>query len=161
MAAVKKMLYQQLTDYLKSKLPQLYRNKLLSWIDSGTLINQGEQVTVDSVEMAHIRYKAVLMFDEFPYLKISASLMMALIQQWLNDNDPLRGELDFYESSFDLDISDDATATLTFDVEFQEPITAQKAKNGAIDINGEKYEIKPIEIYYAEEIEVITSVADE
>lgn len=146
------MLYQQLTQFLQNKLPRQYRNKLYSWIERGTLLNQGDQLTQDGVEVAHIRYTAALMLDEFPYKKINASLVMALIQQWLNDNDGLRSELDFYETRFDLDLYDDETATLTFDLEFQEPITAMKDEKGVLDINGEKYATKPIEIYYAEEI---------
>ncbi|MBE2895575.1 phage tail protein [Pasteurellaceae bacterium HPA106] len=149
------MIYEKLTQFLQQKLPAQYRNNLYSWIASGTLINQGAQVTADQVEVAHIKYTATLLFSEFPYRHISAVWLMALIQQWLNQNDEMRCQLDFSETTFDVDLYDDDTADITFNVEFQEPITARKDESGNIDINGEKYRIEKISINYAEEIDVV------
>ena len=82
---------------------------------------------------------------------------MAHIQLWLNENDELRYQLDFADTDFDVDIYDDDTADLTFIVEFQEPITATATKpaKDTLMIDGISYRINPIEIYIAEEVEVI------
>ncbi|BFQ93152.1 phage tail protein [Gallibacterium anatis] len=151
------MLYQQLLVFLQQQLPARYRKNLLAWMESGTLIDQGKNVTAEGIEIAHIRYKATFLFNELPFNQINVAEIMANIQLWLNENDELRYQLDFADTDFDVDIYDDDTADLTFIVEFQEPITA-KATPPAKDtlmIDGISYRINPIEIYIAEEVEVI------
>ncbi|KGQ31233.1 hypothetical protein P375_08125 [Gallibacterium genomosp. 2] len=152
------MLYQQLLVFLQQKLPARYRKNLLAWMESGTLIDQGKNVTAEGIEIAHIRYKATFLFNELPFNQINVAEIMANIQLWLNENDELRYQLDFADTDFDVDIYDDDTADLTFIVEFQEPITATATKKPAKDtlmIDGISYRINPIEIYIAEEVEVI------
>lgn len=160
MATVKKMRYQQLTDYLKSKLPQSYRRSLYSWMENGRLIDQGGQCTATGIEILHVRYDAVLFFDEFPYHEISAHYVMALIQLWLNENDPLRQVLDLSETPFDLDIVDDKTADLQFTVTFQEPLTAVDDPKGALLVDGNRYRLDEIEIDYATDVDVIVTVTE-
>lgn len=149
------MLYQQLLVFLQQKLPARYRKNLLAWMESGTLIDQGKNVTAEGIEIAHIRYKATFLFNELPFNQLSVAEIMANIQVWLNENDELRYQLDFAEIGFDVEIYDDSTADLTFDIEFQEPITAIKSERGKLIIDGENYQINPIPIYVAEEVEVI------
>ena len=151
------MLYQRLLGFLQQQLPIRYRKNLLAWIESGTLIDQGKNVTAEGVEIAHIRYKATLLFNELPFNQINVAEIMANIQLWLNENDELRYQLDFADTDFDVDIYDDDTADLTFIVEFQEPITAAATPPAkeTLMIDGISYRINPIEIYIAEEVEVI------
>lgn len=151
------MLYQRLLGFLQQQLPIRYRKNLLAWIESGTLIDQGKNVTAEGVEIAHIRYKATLLFNELPFNQINVAEIMANIQLWLNENDELRYQLDFADTDFDVDIYDDDTADLTFIVEFQEPITATATPpaKDTLMIDGISYRINPIEIYIAEEVEVI------
>lgn len=152
------MLYQQLLVFLQQQLPARYRKNLLAWMESGTLIDQGKNVTAEGIEIAHIRYKATFLFNELPFNQINVAEIMAHIQLWLNENDELRYQLDFADTDFDVDIYDDDTADLTFVVEFQEPITATVVTKPAKDtliIDGISYRINPIEIYIAEEVEVI------
>lgn len=151
---MKPLLYQQLTKYLQSLLPESYRREFYSWIERGRIINQGADVTENSIELIHIRYNAVLYFDEFPYNQISPQELMVLIQGWLNTNDPMRCQLDLYETDFDLEILDDNTADLTFTIDFQEPITAVKNPQGMITVNGEKYALDEIEVNVADDISV-------
>lgn len=155
------MLYQKLTSYLINNLPTRYRNHLNSWIDKGILINQGKQITVTGLELAHFRYTAVFLFDEFPYKKISASMVMALIQTWLNANDNLRCELDFAEIPVDIEIYDDETASITFDIEFQEPITANLDPTGNLEIDGQRFSLGSIDIYTtANELEIKARISE-
>ncbi|AEC18496.1 P2 phage tail completion protein R [Gallibacterium anatis UMN179] len=149
------MLYQRLLGFLQQQLPIRYRKNLLAWIESGTLIDQGKNVTDEGVEIAHIRYKATFLFNELPFNQLSVAEIMANIQVWLNENDELRYQLDFAEIGFDVEIYDDSTADLTFDIEFQEPITAIKSERGKLNIDGVNYQINSIPIYIAEEVEVI------
>lgn len=149
------MLYQQLLVFLQQKLPARYRKNLLAWMESGSLIDQGRNVTDEGIEIAHIRYKATFLFNELPFNQLNVAEIMANIQVWLNENDELRYQLDFAEIGFDVEIYDDSTADLTFDIEFQEPITAIKSERGKLIIDGENYQINPIPIYVAEEVEVI------
>lgn len=149
------MLYQQLLGFLQQQLPTRYRKNLLAWIDSGNLIDQGKNVTDEGIEIAHIRYKATFLFSELPFNQLNVAEIMANIQIWLNANDEMRSLLDFSEIGFDVEIYDDSTADLTFDIEFQEPITAIKSERGKLIIDGENYQINPIPIYVAEDVEVI------
>lgn len=150
----RKFLYQQLTDFLLTKLPKRYHGNFYSWIENGKLVNQGKNVTVNGIEVAHLKYDAVLWFDSFPYREIQAPLIMAYIQVWLNENDLLRDQLDHYESDFDLDILDDKTADLSFTISFEEPLTAMENNEGPLMIDGVHYQLQDIEIYYAEDVEV-------
>ena len=110
----RRFLYQQLTDFLLMKLPKRYHKNFYSWFENGKLINQGKAVTHNGIEIAHIKYDAVLWFDEFPYREINAAMLMAYIQIWLNENDCSRDQLDNYESDVDLEILDDQIADLSF-----------------------------------------------
>ena len=152
------MLYQQLTDFLLSKLPKRYQANFESWIENGKLINQGKQVTTDGVEIAHISYDAVLFFNEFPFVEIRPDYLMAWVQIWLNDNDPMRDQLDQYETDFDIEMVSDELADLTFTIAFQEPLTAVKDSAGQLEIDGERYRLDEIEILIAQEIEIETDV---
>lgn len=154
----RKMLYQQLTDFLLSKLPKRYQANFESWIENGKLINQGKQVTDEGVEIAHISYDAVLFFNEFPFVEIRPDYLMAWVQIWLNDNDPMRDNLDQYETDFDIEMVSDELADLTFTIAFQEPLTAVKDSAGQLEIDGERYCLDEIEILTAQEIEIETDV---
>ncbi len=154
----RKMLYQQLTDFLLSKLPKRYQANFESWIENGKLINQGKQVTDEGVEIAHISYDAVLFFNEFPFVEIRPDYLMAWVQIWLNDNDPMRDNLDQYETDFDIEMVSDELADLTFTIAFQEPLTAVKDSAGQLEIDGERYRLDEIEILTAQEIEIETDV---
>ena len=154
----RKMLYQQLTDFLLRKLPKRYQANFESWIENGKLINQGKQVTDDGVEIAHISYDAVLFFNEFPFVEIRPDYLMAWVQIWLNDNDPMRDQLDQYETDFDIEMVSDELADLTFTIAFQEPLTAVKDSAGQLEIDGERYRLDEIEILTAQEIEIETDV---
>lgn len=152
------MLYQQLTDFLLGKLPKRYQANFESWIENGKLINQGKQVTADGVEIAHISYDAVLFFNEFPFVEIRPDYLMAWVQIWLNENDPMRDQLDQYETDFDIEMVSDELADLTFTIAFQEPLTAVKDSAGQLEIDGERYRLDEIEILTAQEIEIETDV---
>lgn len=154
----RKMLYQQLTDFLLSKLPKRYQANFESWIENGKLINQGKQVTAEGLEIAHISYDAVLFFNEFPFVEIRPDYLMAWVQIWLNDNDPMRDVLDQYETDFDIEMVSDELADLTFTIAFQEPLTAVKDSAGQLDIDGASYRLDEIEILTAQEIEIETDV---
>ena len=155
----RKMLYQQLTDFLLNKLPKRYQANFESWIENGKLINQGKQVTENGVEIAHISYDAVLFFNEFPFVEIRPDYLMAWVQIWLNENDLMRDQLDQYETDFDIEMVSDELADLTFTIAFQEPITAVKdSAGGQLEIDGEKYRLDEIEILTAQEIEIETDV---
>lgn len=125
-----KLRYKQLTDYLLSKLPERYRPRFYAWMENGRLLNQGRTVTDNGVEIARIQYEAVFFFDELPFKEINALELMAHIQLWLNENDPDREILDYYETPFDLDIINDDVADLSFTITFNEPITAVKDEKG-------------------------------
>ncbi|UWZ92176.1 phage tail protein [[Pasteurella] aerogenes] len=151
---MKKYLYQQLTEFLLTKLPKRYHKHFYSWMEDGKLINQGSKLTYNGIEVAHIRYKAVLWFDQFPFTEIDATLLMSLIQVWLNENDLLRDTLDFHETDFELEILDEKTADLIFMIDFQEPITAMRDPQGELSIEGENYRLDEIDVYCAQQIDV-------
>ncbi|MBN6067870.1 phage tail protein [Aggregatibacter actinomycetemcomitans] len=154
----RKMLYQQLTDFILGKLPKRYQANFESWIENGKLINQGKKITDDGIELAHIGYDAVLFFNEFPFNEVRPDYLMAWVQIWLNENDPVRDVLDQYEVDFDIEIVSDDIADLTFTIAFQEPLTAVKDSAGRLEIEGESYRLDEIEILTAQEVEIDADV---
>lgn len=153
-SVARKFLYQQLTDFLLTKLPKRYHGNFYSWMDNIKLLDVGRRVTQNGIEVAHIKYDAILWLEAFPYREISAPLIMAFIQVWLNENDAIREALDLYETDINLEILDAKTADLIFTVNFQEAITAIEDREGELVIDGVNYQLEEIEIYYADDVEV-------
>lgn len=161
MATVKKMLYQQLTDFLLTKLPKRYHGNFYSWMENGKLVNLGKQVTDNGIEICHIQYDGILFFDEFPFKEISPAYLMALIQIWLNENDEMRNILDNYETPFDIEIINDDVADMSFTISFQEPLTAIEDSRGELEIDGISYRLDNIAVFTAEEIDLDVQVIND
>ena len=49
---MKKMLYQQLTNFILSRLPESYHSKFYSEMDKGKIINEGRTMTEDGIDIA-------------------------------------------------------------------------------------------------------------
>ena len=161
MATVKKMRYQQLTEFLLTKLPKRYHGNFYSWIEDGRLLNEGRQVTENGIEVCHLSYNGVFHFEALPFNEIPPAYLMAFIQVWVNENDQMRDVLDDGEIPFDLDIIDDNTADLIFTIAFREPLTATEDSEGELKIDGVNYRLDEIEVFTAEEIDVVVRVEHE
>lgn len=155
MATVKKMLYQQLTDFLLGKLPTRYQANFYSWIEDGRLLNEGRQVTYNGIELCHLSYNGIFHFEALPFNEISPAYLMAHIQIWLNEHDEIRDSLDEAEIPFELEMIDDNTADLVFTIPFREPLTAVADEKGELQIAGKAYRLDDIEIFTATEFDVI------
>ncbi|THA14546.1 phage tail protein [Rodentibacter pneumotropicus] len=158
MATVKKMLYQQLTGFLLTKLPKRYHGNFYSWIEDGKLLNEGRQVTDNGIEVCHLSYNGVFHFEALPFNEISPAYLMAFIQVWVNENDSIRDAFDDGEIPFDLDILDDNTADLIFTISFREPLTAMQDERGELQISGENYRLDDIEVFTAEYIDIVAEI---
>ncbi|QPB43064.1 phage tail protein [Rodentibacter haemolyticus] len=158
MATVKKMRYQQLTDFLLTKLPKRYHSNFYSWIEEGKLINEGRQITDNGIEVCHLSYNGVFHFEALPFNEISPAYLMAFIQVWVNENDQMRDLLGENEIPFDLDIVDDNTADLIFTIAFREPLTAIQDENGTLKIDGMNYRLDDIEVFTAEYIDIVAEI---
>ncbi|THA08086.1 phage tail protein [Rodentibacter pneumotropicus] len=158
MATVKKMLYQQLTDFLLTKLPKRYHGNFYSWIEDGKLLNEGRQVTENGIEVCHLAYNGVFHFEALPFNEISPAYLMAFIQVWVNENDQMRDLLSYDEIPFDLDMIDDNTADLIFTIAFHEPLTAMEDKDGALKIDGVNYRLDEIDVFTAEYIDIVVNI---
>ncbi|MGX2949366.1 phage tail protein [Ursidibacter sp. B-7004-1] len=149
---MKKMLYQQLTDFLLTHLPQSYKANFYSWMENGKLINEGKQVTETGIEIAQLDYQAVLFFENLPFKEINPYELLALIQVWINEQDYY--QFRDFETPFDIEMIDDVTAELTVTISFKEPITAEKDPTGKLLIAGERYKFDEINISVVEQIEL-------
>lgn len=161
---MKKMLYQQLTDYLLRILPSNYRSKFYSEMEQGQLLNQGKQVTVDGMELAYISYTAVLTFEELPFKKIDPLLLMSVISIWLSEiteSEKYYNVFEYDEVNFDLQLIDDDTADLVFSINFKEPITLMFAEQGNLTLNGENYQLRDIEINIAEHFDLAIGIEND
>lgn len=154
---MRKMRYQQLTEFLLTQLPTRYHRNFYSFMQNGKLINEGRQVTETGVEVAQIEYQAVLYFDQLPFKEINPYNLLGLIQIWLNEHD----DWDYrsFETPFNIDILDDSTAELDITLTFREPITAVQDEAGNVLINEVKHRFDEIEVYTATEIDVAEVVA--
>ena len=124
-------------------------------------MNEGRQVTENGIEVCHLSYNGVFHFEALPFNEISPAYLMAHIQVWVNENDPMRDVLDESEIPFDLDIIDDNTADLIFTIAFREPLTAMEDSEGELKIEGVNYRLDEIEVFTAEEIDVVVRVEHE
>lgn len=153
------MLYKKLTSHILQFLPKGYQANFYSWIEDGKILNEGRNVTTYGIEVAHLEYRAELFFHQLPFTKIDPQKLMVVIQTWLNEQDIMRDWVDNYEIPFDLDIIDDTTADLSFSIQFREPILANEVDKSDLIIDGQYYEITPIDIHYtAESLEINVSV---
>lgn len=149
-----RLIYQRLTDYILQKLPKAYHGNFYSWLEDGAIVDQGKQLTANGEILFYLQYKAELLFHEFPFLEISPLVLMTYIKLWLDENDVERYRLDDHQIEFDLDITDDKTADLSFTIEFNEPIfITQVEKKGEIEIDGQQYNFAEPETQFAETIE--------
>ncbi|MDP8173675.1 phage tail protein [Pasteurella skyensis] len=155
MEYLNKMQYHKLTDYLISVLPKAYQNNFYSWIDSAEMLNEGRNVTVDYIELMHLQYDTTFYFEDLPFRQIKPVEIMAHIQTWLYENDPERYQLELANPQCTIELIDDKVATVEFSISFQEKITAQESENGDLTLNGKKYQLGNVEIYYAKEFEII------
>lgn len=122
-----KLKYQQLTDYLLEFLPQAYHGNFYSWIDQGDILNEGKTVTEQGEILFYLEYSATLYLHEFPYRQINPMQLMALLNDWIN-NDHERCVVDNYKTPFDLEIIDDQLADLSFNIDFREPIYLEQTQ---------------------------------
>lgn len=154
---MRKMLYQQLTDFVLNKLPEAYHAKFYSEMDKGKIKNEGRTLTESGIEIAHIEYDAILFFEELPFKKIDPLNLIALISIWLDEvskSEEYYRLVDYQELDFELELIDDETADLTFVIPFKEPITAIKSESGKLMIENEAYELGEVTVDIAESIDV-------
>ena len=118
-------------------------------------------MTENGIEVCHLSYNGVFHFEALPFNEISPAYLMAFIQVWVNENDQMRDVLDDGEIPFDLDIIDDNTADLIFTIAFREPLTAIEDSEGKLKIDGVNYRLDEIEVFTAEEIDVVVRVEHE
>lgn len=160
MATLNKLLYQKLAEYIKTKLPKSYHSKFYAWFNGVGIIDQGKNITDDGIELYHLKYEGILWLDEIAFEQLNLLELIFHINAWLEHNDPLREILDMGEVDFTTQIVDDKSANVSFTIDFQEPITAVKANDGNIVVNGERYLLAPVPIYVAEHLQDIGVVRD-
>lgn len=156
---MKKMRYQQLTDFLLSQLPEKYRKHFYSWMENGKLLNDGKQVTATGIEIAQIEYQAIFYFDQLPFKEINPYKLLALVQIWLNENDDWQYR-DF-QTPFNIEMIDDSTAELDITITFSEPITAEQDDLGDLMIDGECYRFDEVAVHTAQAIDVAVRIDSE
>ncbi|SUT96086.1 P2 phage tail completion protein R (GpR) [Actinobacillus lignieresii] len=149
---MKQMKYQQLTDFLLTKLPQSYQAHFSSWIAEGELLDEGRDITENGIELFHLPYSAIFYFDELPFREISALELMSWFNIWLKEHDCERDDLALSDPKFEIDMLDDNTAIIIFKVDFYERIEAVKDSNGALSLDGENYRLDQVEIVTATHI---------
>lgn len=149
---MKRMLYQQLSDFLVKQLPESYQMNFYSWMENGKLINEGKQITATGLEIAQLDYQAVFYFEQLPFKEINPYKLLALIQVWINEKDeyPFRE----FPTEFNIEMIDDSTAELDITINFREPITAEQDSNGDLLIDGEYYRFDDITVNTAEQFEI-------
>ncbi|MFD0965987.1 phage tail protein [Seminibacterium arietis] len=154
---LRKYLYQRLTAFIAEQLPSRYKNNLYSWIEDGEIIDEGQQLTEQGEVLAFLKYNAVIWLEQFPFKQIDPAVIKVNLLHWLKQNDPYRYRVES-AVNFDIEMLDDNTADLVFNVQCFEPMEAVEDENGNIYANGKKYRLDYINIYTAEEIATEISI---
>lgn len=149
-----KLKYQQLTDYLIAHLPKHYHANVYSWLLKGNIADIGRQQTAYGVILGQIQSQVIIWLENFPFRQIDPAYVMALINIWLDENDPDRDRLDQYEVSFEITPIDDHSVDLEFSLEFVDHLEAVADENGHLTVQTDRLRLAPIEIWTATSINV-------
>ncbi|MEH6649977.1 MAG: phage tail protein [Motiliproteus sp.] len=121
-----------------------------SFQEGGELQPGGGNETEQGWHQADWKYRAVLAFERIP--ASSAGLLLALVQAWLDENDPDRSDHELGNPQGQIDLDDNnkfADVELTLD--FVDPIYLVQDDSGPIVWNGQQFNFGDYDLWIAEQ----------
>ncbi|EJG2254648.1 phage tail protein [Vibrio parahaemolyticus] len=152
---------EHLTDYIVSHLnTNVLDNKIDAWQENGSIVPNGEDRGNGGYIACHWKYNAVISIEEFPHLLLDPRCLLALVACWLSDHDTTRNEDELGDPDLSVDVISSEVADVAIELEMMEPIELIPDPAGMITWRGETYRVQAVEIYTAEEAELVNEAAN-
>ncbi|HCH4647874.1 TPA: phage tail protein [Vibrio parahaemolyticus] len=152
---------EHLTDYIVSHLnSNVLDNKIDAWQENGTIVPNGEDRGNGGYIACHWKYNAVISIEEFPHRLLDPRCLLALVACWLSDYDITRNEDELGDPDLSVDVISSEVADVAIELEMMEPIELIPDPAGMITWRGETYRVQAVEIYTAEEAELVNEAAN-
>ncbi|HHG3503009.1 TPA: phage tail protein [Vibrio parahaemolyticus] len=152
---------EHLTDYIVSHLnSNVLDNKIDAWQENGSIVPNGEDRGNGGYIACHWKYNAVISIEEFPHRLLDPRCLLALVACWLSDYDITRNEDELGDPDLSVDVISSEIADVAIELEMMEPIELIPDPAGMITWRGETYRVQAVEIYTAEEAELVNEAAN-
>ncbi|EHZ2779804.1 phage tail protein [Vibrio parahaemolyticus] len=152
---------EHLTDYIVSHLnSNVLDNKIDAWQENGSIVSNGEDRGNGGYIACHWKYNAVISIEEFPHRLLDPRCLLALVACWLSDYEVTRNEDELGDPDLSVDVISSEVADVAIELEMMEPIELIPDPAGMITWRGETYRVQAVEIYTAEEAELVNEAAN-
>ncbi|HBC3447595.1 TPA: phage tail protein [Vibrio parahaemolyticus] len=152
---------EHLTDYIVSHLnTNVLDNKIDAWQENGSIVPNGEDRGNGGYIVCNWKYNAVISIEEFPHRLLDPRCLLALVACWLSDYDVTRNEDELGDPDLSVDVISSEVADVAIELEMIEPIELIPDPAGMITWRGETYRVQAVEIYTAEEAELVNEAAN-
>ncbi|WP_146449931.1 phage tail protein [Vibrio kanaloae] len=154
--AYSKTKLEHLTDYIVSHLnSSVLDNKIEAWQEGGSIVPSGEDRGNGGYIACFWKYNAVILVEEYPHQLLDPRCLLALIACWLSDHEEDRNEQELEDPTLSVDVISEEAADVSIELELMEPIELVPDEGGMITWRGKKYRVQAVEIYTAEEAELV------
>ncbi|MEZ9673722.1 phage tail protein [Vibrio lentus] len=154
--AYSKTKLEHLTDYIVSHLnSSVLDNKIEAWQEGGSIVPSGEDRGNGGYIACFWKYNAVISVEEYPHQLLDPRCLLALIACWLSDHEEDRNDQELEDPTLSVDVISEEAADVSIELELIEPIELVPDEGGMITWRGTKYRVQAVEIYTAEEAELV------
>ncbi|MEZ9492261.1 phage tail protein [Vibrio splendidus] len=154
--AYSKTKLEHLTDYIVSHLnSSVLDNKIEAWQEGGSIVPSGEDRGNGGYIACFWKYNAVISVEEYPHQLLDPRCLLALIACWLSDHEEDRNDQELEDPTLSVDVISSEAADVSIELELMEPIELVPDEGGMITWRGTKYRVQAVEIYTAEEAELV------
>ncbi|MDK9755654.1 phage tail protein [Vibrio sp. D173a] len=152
---------EHLTTYIVSHLnSNVLENKMDAWQENGSIVPSGEDRGNGGYIACYWKYNAVISVEEFPHQLLDPRCLLALIACWLSDHEEERNEQELEDPTLSVDVISSEAADVSIELELMEPIELVPDEAGMITWRGMRYRVQAVEIYTAEEAELVNETND-
>ena len=152
---------EHLTAYIVSHLnSNVLENKMDAWQENGSIVPSGEDRGNGGYIACYWKYNAVISVEEFPHQLLDPRCLLALIACWLSDHEEERNEQELEDPTLSVDVISSEAADVIIELELMEPIELVPDEAGMITWRGMRYRVQAVEIYTAEEAELVNETND-
>ncbi|ARV74984.1 phage tail protein [Vibrio campbellii] len=152
---------EHLTAYIVSHLnSNVLENKMDAWQENGSIVPSGEDRGNGGYIACYWKYNAVISVEEFPHQLLDPRCLLALIACWLSDHEEERNEQELEDPTLSVDVISSEAADVSVELELMEPIELVPDEAGMITWRGMRYRVQAVEIYTAEEAELVNETND-
>ena len=152
---------EHLTTYIVSHLnSNVLENKMDAWQENGSIVPSGEDRGNGGYIACYWKYNAVISVEEFPHQLLDPRCLLALIACWLSDHEEERNEQELEDPTLSVDVISSEAADVSIELELMEPIELVPDESGMITWRGMRYRVQAVEIYTAEEAELVNETND-